>query len=216
MSSWHKILFGALLCFWTEVPTYCEPEDGLQDWRSLLKDLQGPDAKVRKIVKEKLHQNYDATVSELLQVAEKANFQLGEGDGTKELAIFLLGHLRSEKAVDFLIRNITLNQPNIFAPFNNFCGHPCVSALVAIGNPASESALREVPKSIANDNRDNRTYWLLTVIHALEGYEVGKFMLERARDSAKTLEERETYTEALKMFETTNKYGIPLEMPREK
>lgn len=196
MPSSSKVLFALLVYFFTHASAHSEPGKELLDWSSLLKDLQRPLLEDRQKAENKLCVTHDAIVDGLLRLAEGTKSELGEVDGTKELAILLLARLRSRKAVTLLIKNITF-APRITITAERFPGIPCVQALVAIGKPGSLAAVGEIPRSIGDATRTNL---LLKVIGGVEGEEVGRFILEQAEKTAATEEERSAYRQALEIF----------------
>lgn len=198
------------LCFMT---CYCvlffviHADDGKNRERkslaTLLDELQDPDRNVRITAEAIMFETYNETVSQLLRIASKDG-PLYEGRGSRTLAISVLGYLRAESAVPFLIKNLTFN-PDVEATMEKFSGPPCVQSLVAIGKPASLAAVIELPKTTTDEKR---TRLLLRVVKAVEGAEVGEFMLKRALETAETEENKLAYSQALLIFGNIQVFGL--------
>jgi hypothetical protein len=108
------------------------------------------------------------------------------------LAVEALGHIRAEEAAPILIENID----SIHPPVKMTSMEPCKVALIKIGKASSRLALEELGK----DMTDNRRLLLTQVIHKVEGYEVGTFIIERAIKSAGSLKAKENLGKSLDLI----------------
>lgn len=166
---------------------------------SLIHNLQDKDHEVRVKAANLIHNMFKDATLKLLTIASSEGPALEEWS-SRRLAIDLLGYIGTADAVPFLIKNITF-APDLIVTAELFPGLPCVKALVSIGKPASLAALAELSNAIGDERR---TLLLLKVIKAIEGPEVGAFMLKREIRKADTKENQEALSRLLPIFEKTS------------
>jgi hypothetical protein len=98
--------------------------------------LKSDDKNARQKAVEQLVDQRRATIKALMELAE-LDLQKNQTKGSSELAIDLLGELRSVEAVDFLINRIDFSPMTLLWSDQKHAGYPCVNALIKIGKPAS-------------------------------------------------------------------------------
>ncbi|TET39631.1 MAG: hypothetical protein E3J72_00040 [Planctomycetota bacterium] len=103
------------------------------------------------------------TISDLLEIAKLSdnNNSSKEVFGRWEAAIFLLGELRAEEAVKFLVDNIGFTTPgSLMEDDSEYDGLPSVEALIKIGIPSTE----RIWANIGMDRLDKKTIQLYVLV----------------------------------------------------
>jgi len=120
--------------------------------------------------------NRDEVIRSLLRIAQTGDVTNGIQPLAKQLAIDCLGDYRTEKAVDFLVANISFEEVfptkgGISGPY--VWGFPCVLSLIQIGRPAIDGILARVREPAKRKELAIFDF----VIHDIEGEEVGLYRL---------------------------------------
>jgi hypothetical protein len=158
--------------------------------------LKSDDKNARQKAVEQLVDQRRATIKALMELAE-LDLQKNQTKGSSELAIDLLGELRSVEAVDFLINRIDFSPMTLLWSDQKHAGYPCVNALIKIGKPAS---LGTVARLGSPDLTATQRRLLLTVLNGVEGKKLAVFLLEDARDHAESERTKTAYVTALSVL----------------
>ena len=123
----------------------------------------------------------------------------------KAAAIEALGEMRAAEATELLVGQVDFKNPFAGTRASSMEAlYPCLAALTKLGKPASRAAVKAIREMHSFDvkgdenRRLERTQLLAKVVHAVEGPEVAKFILERelvkaGPESKKALQEALDY-----------------------
>lgn len=113
-------------------------------------------------------------------------------------AVEILGQIRASEAVPVLVEYLDKIQPDLIDAKTLYTVAPCVPALVYIGKPATIEVLKELRKP----QKKWRHLLLITVLHDVEGLNVGRLILNETIASTKNVQERKHLQAAKTLFET--------------
>jgi len=133
-------------------------------------------------------------VEALLSIASKEEPK-AELHSPKAVAIELLGQMRAEEAVDFLLLNITYQAPYINWELQLAAGYPCVNALENIGLPSVKGVLARLEQPATEKELD----LFAKVIKLVDGDDIAAMRVEMAAKTA-TGKKKENLRELLKIL----------------
>ena len=130
-------------------------------------------SKRRELIEELFKTTSRVSISKLITILENKSLDIA----TRIAAANMLGELRAPKAVDALLRQMTI----VVSPISQaLVRDPCVDSLVQIGKPASQKALTLLEK----EDDIVRVGYLSRVILGVEDKELAIFQLKNKIDQA--------------------------------
>lgn len=162
------------------------------------KRLDSPETAVRREALIAVIRQRDATIGCALRLAHEPD----DGKtywGKKECGVRLLGEMRANEAVPFLLDNIGFRPATLSFDLTEFPDLPCVEALIRIGNPAAKEIWG---KRLAAADKDTLPLYLAVLKHVW-GKEICTLLIEKKLKSQPPPQglEKENLEAALKYFE---------------
>ena len=141
---------------------------------------------------------------ELIELALALAKQPDDGKtfvGKKECGIRMLGELRAEREVPFLLDQITFNPPGVDFVASELQGYPAVKALIKIGNAAAKDIL-----DFRLSGADEKTRPLYAyILKRVWGPEIARTLVKEKLEGKLSGDERAAFQAALEYFESAIK-----------
>ena len=173
-----------------------------------LDDLRSADASIRGNVEGQLRALNNNAVLISMDILRQSQGKLKRSDN-REIAFRVLRSLRDPRATDALCKNIEIRCSGVSItedhPVTLGDWYPAAGTLARIGKPAARSCLWELTKK----NTAERRECFCWVVGAVEGPEVGRFVLMLAIAKETDAERKARLQEAVPVFEEL----FPLKQP---
>ena len=190
---WPAVTFTGLIILVLGVSQLLKGQGGTQD---PVLGLKSPDIGRRQTAADKTTSDRRRLVSELLTLAQQTS-AASEKQGTKELAIGLLGEYRAEEAAAVLVREIEFAPPSISLDESPLNRYPAARALIRIGEPSVQEIMAYVHPEVGE--KAMKLY--AQVIRQVEGAEEGRFRISHALEGNLTGGKKAALEQLLRVYD---------------